>query len=124
MQDFVETRQELKDRIVDFFNYVCTVESKREAAGPVNSLLLQQNSSKQITGVTPTSHVLVASHGGALSSLFKHFETDYSCRLPGDCSKKITPNTALSLFIVHVSVRTNLCTNLVCLCMHNNTHLQ
>ena len=115
-----ESRKKLTERTVEFFNHVCTVESERKAVGPVVSLLLGQYSNKETRGVTAMSHVLVTSHGGALSTLLEHLETQHCCKMSGDC-RRTTPNTGLSSFVVSVSK--GVCSSVVCLCFHDKTHL-
>ena len=115
-----ESRQNVQERAVEFFNYVCTVESEREAAKPVVSSLLGQYSTEETKGMTAMSHVLVTSHGGALSTLLEHFATHYCCKMPADC-RRTSPNTGLSLFLVTVSK--GVCSSIVCLCLHDKTHL-
>ena len=51
------------------------------------------------------ANVLVVSHGGFISQLLGHFADDFNCCLPGGekITSTVTPNAALSRFLVTVS---------------------
>ena len=46
------------------------------------------------------SHVLVTSHGGALSTLLEHLETQHCCKMSGDCKKIIAPKIGLDVLLI------------------------
>lgn len=115
-----ETYEQVKQRAAELFSHVCSVESEREHTKPIVSPLLSKYAGERTGPVPVTSHVLVSTHGGVVRSLLDHFETDFGCRLPGD-GRLTTPNTALSSFVVTTS--NGKCTSIVCLCVHDKTHL-
>ena len=115
-----ESRQNMRDRAVDFFNHVCTVESKRDTDKPVFSSLFELYSTEETKGMKPMSHVLVISHAGTLITLLEHFTVQFCCKMPSNC-KRTSPNTGLSSFLVSVSQ--GVCSSVVCLCLHDKAHL-
>jgi len=71
------------------------------------------------------ANVLVVSHGGFIAQLLGHFADDWGCSLPG--SARITPNAALSRFLVTASRNDAECEAdsvwIRCVALHDKDHL-
>ncbi|XP_008046891.2 fructose-2,6-bisphosphatase TIGAR [Carlito syrichta] len=141
-----ETLEQVKMRGKEFFEFLCQLILKEAGqkepfsqGAPSNALETslaeifplgknrdsELNSDSGVPGLAAS--VLVVSHGAYMRSLFGYFLTDLKCSLPATLSKSelmsVSPNTGMSLFIIHFEEGGEVKPTIQCVCMNLQDHL-
>ncbi|XP_034261838.2 fructose-2,6-bisphosphatase TIGAR isoform X1 [Pantherophis guttatus] len=147
-----ETLDEVKARVKDFFEYLCslvaqeaclekqvspgTEENTETAEGSSATSLpnhhdgpeLESNSEEAASGGL-VANILVVSHGAYMRNWIGYFISDLQCSLPATLTKaelsSVTPNTGISRFIVKLEMRESLLPPQIrCLFLNRSDHLR